>query len=177
MWTKTVSTERTPDRDNTEKLHDVHQGIIYCHLREKMLLWWAGLSKQLTHLVVSLCQRPQTKQGTYDYEYSSRVLIHDNSLLLIPLIWKLHTQKLPSLYQQLGRVSSTLWSQRQYSWNMEYSILLKKDNGPQLSSHEFMEFITKYQFTYIIILQAALTFHPVICMGKLRGQYRLSSSP
>ena len=38
---------KTLQTETLAKLHEGHQGIVRCHMRAKMSVWWPGLSKEL----------------------------------------------------------------------------------------------------------------------------------
>ena len=148
------------------RIHQGHQGITKCRLRASTTVWWPGVSQQIISMVQKckeccqtflhksepmipskLPQRPWQKIGTDLFEFKGVMY-----LLLVDYY---------SRFIEVAKLSST--TTRSVVSAMKsifgrYGIpeVLISDNGPQYSSHEFMEFASSYDFKHI----TSSPYHP-----------------
>ena len=144
--------------ETLKKLHEGHQGIVRCRLRARISVWWPGLSKQLTDFVkkCSECARDTTPSKEpliptplleYPWQKVAADLFNlkgEEYLVIVdyfsryPEVHKLKSTTIQSIVNTLKTAFA------------RHGIpeILRSDNGPQFSSHEFAEFANRYQFTH-----------------------------
>ena len=135
------------------QLHTSHQGITNCRQRAKQLVWWPGLSAQLTEYVrsCSTCARAQAQRAE-PLLPSELPGLPWQRVALDFFDLKSHTYLLAvdyySRYIEIALMSSMTTSQtilhlRSIFARHGIPEELISDNGPQLASQEFGEFAPK----------------------------------
>ncbi len=141
------------------KIHDGHQGIERSYLRAKASVWWPGISMQLKQKVQScqicskvarpareplittpLPQFPWQKVGTDLFELKGiHYLLTVDYFSRYPEVTKLTTTTSSAVIAGLKAAFS------------RHGIpeVVRSDNGPQYSSHEFAMFADSYGFKHV----------------------------
>ena len=146
-------------QETIEKIHDGHQGIDRCRMRAKSSVWWPGLSKQLANKVqqCSVCipnsrvrQAPLMASPLPNYPWQvvgTDFFELDKKHYLVVVDYF-------SRYPEIVKMSSTTSTCTIVALKnifARYGIpeIVRSDNGPQYSSHEFTAFAKAYHFQHI----------------------------
>ena len=140
------------------KLHEGHQEIVRCHLRAKTLVWWPGLSRQLTEFIkkCSECARQAipskeplipTSLPEYPWQKVAADLFYlrgTDYLVIVDYF---------SRYPEVHKLRSTTTESVVNTLKTAFARhgipeILRSDNGPQFRSKEFAEFANRYQFSH-----------------------------
>ena len=147
------------ERANTEKLHQAHLGIELTLRRARDVIFWPGMSEQITEMVskCSLCleyRNSQCKEPMLPHEIPDRPwsklgadlfeLHHENYLLLVDYysnffeVMKLTSTKTPTIIKHCKTTFA------------RHGIpdILISDNGPQFDNTEFARFAKEWNFTH-----------------------------
>ena len=148
------------ERANTlEKLHQAHLGIELTLRRARDVIFWPGMSKQITEMVSkcslcleyrnSQCNEPMLPHETPDRPWSKLgaelfELHHENYLLLVDYysnffeVMKLTSTKTPTIIK---------YCKTTFARHGIPDILIS-DNGPQFDNTEFARFAKEWNFTH-----------------------------
>ena len=143
-------------KETIDKIHEGHQGIERCRMRAKSAVWWPGMSKQLMQrvqqcpvcisnssvrqaplMVSSLPKYPWQVVGTDFFELDRKqYLVVVDYFSRYPEIVKMNSTTSACTIAALKNIFA------------RYGIpeVVRSDNGPQYSSHEFAAFARSYQF-------------------------------
>ena len=151
-------------RRTLQKIHEGHQGIVHCHLRARISVWWPGLSQQIQDLVdncaIIMLKRPNITPRHEEPllpptlpDYPWQRIAAD--LFFLKGINYLAVMDYYSRYPEVIRLKATYTSSdiitALKSIFSRYGIpeILRSDNGPQFTSHEFREFAKSYGFSSV----------------------------
>ena len=145
--------------DTLQRIHQGHQGIQSCKLRTKTSVWWPGITRQITEMVQQCrkCAResppqrePLTLSGLPAFPWqrvaTDLFCLHESTYLLVvdyfsryPEVIKMRNTTSICIIEALKAIFS------------RHGIpeTLVSDNGPQYSSHEFVEFSKSYGFDHV----------------------------
>ena len=146
-------------KETLDKIHEGHQGIDRCRVRAKSAVWWPGLSKQLIqkiqqcHVCVSTSvgrQAPLMVSPTPDYPWQvvgTDFFELDRKHFLVVMDYF-------SRYAEVVQMNSTtttctITALKNIFARHGIPEIVRSDNGPQYSSHEFAAFAKAYQFQHI----------------------------
>ena len=149
------------------RIHQGHQGIVKCHLRASVSVWWPGISQQISIMIQNCrecCQdfqcrsepmipstlpdRPWGKIWTDLFEFKGTTY-----LLLVDYYY--------SRYIEIAKLSATITKSVVSTMKpifARYGIpnMVISNNSPQYASQEFTDFATSYDFQHIM----SSPYHP-----------------
>lgn len=144
--------------ETLRKLHEGHQGIVRCRLRAKISVWWPGLSKQLTEFVKKCpeCARETTHSKEplipsslpeYPWQKVATDLFNLKGTEYLVIVD--YFSRYPEVHQLRSTTTQSIVNTLKTAF-ARHGIpeVLRSDNGPQFSSHEFAEFANRYQFMH-----------------------------
>ena len=146
-------------QETLSKIHDGHQGIERCLVRAKASVWWPGITKQLTQKVqhceaccknaspakeplmaTPLPEYPWQKVGTDLFELKGA-----HYLLIVD-----YFSRYPEVTKLVSTTSSAVISALKAAFSRHgIPEVVRSDNGPQYSSHDFAKFAETYGFKHL----------------------------
>ena len=145
--------------ETLQKLHEGHQGIEKCRMRTRSSVWWPGITEQVSRMIQQcpvctkeaqprrepllpspLPQYPWHTVGTDLFELKgNHYLAIVDYFSRYPEVIKLTTTTSTGVIKALQSVFS------------RHGIpeIIRSDNGPQYSSHEFSQFANSYGFSHM----------------------------
>ena len=146
-------------KETPDKIHEGHQGIDRRRVRAKSAVWWPGLSKQLIqkiqqcHVCVSTSvgrQAPLMVSPTPDYPWQvvgTDFFELDRKHFLVVVDY---FSRYPEVVQMNSTTTTcTITALKNIFARHGIPEIVRSDNGPQYSSHEFAAFAKAYQFQHI----------------------------
>ncbi len=158
LFNSRIVVPRSLQRETLEKIHQGHQGIERCLLRIKHSVWWPGITSQLKQMAqkcitCSRNARPRreplltTPLPKYPWQVVATDLfeLHGVHYLLIADYY--------SRYPEVSRLTTTtsaavITAMKAVFARHGIPEVLRSDNGPQYSSHEFAVFADSYGFKH-----------------------------
>ena len=145
-------------KETLRKIHQGHQGIERCRMRVRESVSWPGVSNQIEQLIkqcpecikASRMQREPlkvTQLPDYPWHTAGSDLFELNGEQYLIVV------DYYSRYPEVVKLKSTTSSAVILALKAVFSRhglpeILRTDNGPQYSSHEFTEFASRYSFRY-----------------------------
>ena len=145
-------------KETMEKIHEGHQGIERCQARVKASVWWPGINHHISQMVQqyeTCCKtarpRKEPLQATPLPDYPFQMVGTD--LFELKGVHYLLTVDYFSRYPEVTKLVSTTSSSIITALKAVFSRhgipeVVRSDNGPQYSSHEFAAFAKSYGFKH-----------------------------
>ena len=152
LYMSRIVVSKSMQRMTMEKIHTGHQGVERCCWRARTSVWWPGVTHQITHMVqqCTTCakearQRKEPMLPTKLPDYPWQVVGTD--LFEIKGVHYLTTVDYFSHYPEVNKLTTTTSSAVIRRFGLPE--VVRSDNGPQYSSHEFAGFANSCDFKHV----------------------------
>ena len=156
LFNSRIVVPKVLQRETLDKIHQGHQGIERCLLRMKYSVWWPGITSQLKQLIQNCgtcCKNARPRREplltTPFPEYPWQRITTD--LFELHGVHYLLVVDYFSRYPEISKLTTTTSTAVIVAMKAVFARhgipeIVRSDNGPQYSSHEFALFADSYGF-------------------------------